>query len=240
MNRDASRQWTAELYRRYMPGQPDAYTTFLHLAESAFPRGGKAIDLGCGEECYLECLLHRAGEIIGVDERRQSGPYSRYILADLNREVPLEREGADLAVSKFLLEHLDDPPRFLRELHGALRPGGRLVLMTPNILYYPYGVNFLLSRLVPQEGRMRLVARFSGRPPHDIFPVRYLCNTPRAVRRELTRAGFEILHLRTYSDFPVSAITRPLGAVAVAYEKMVGLLGWKWAGGFIVAAARKG
>jgi SAM-dependent methyltransferase len=239
VNRDASREWTIAIYRRYLPGGPDAYTTFLHLAESACPEGGRAIDLGCGEECYLACLLQKAGEIIGLDDRPLQGPYGRYIQTDLNRDICLERESADLAAGKFLVEHLADPPRFLRKVHAVLRPGGRLILMTPNILYYPYTVNYLLSRLLPQERRMHLVELFSGRPPHDIFPVHYRCNTPRKIRLELEKAGFEVLHLDTYSDCQVSAVTRPLGALAVAYEKMVSLLGIKGAGGFIVAAARR-
>ena len=239
MNRDTSREWTTALYRRYLPGEPDAYTTFLHLAQSACPEGGRAIDLGCGEECYLACLLQRAGEIIGLDDRPLQGPYGRYVQADLNRDIPLAPESADLAASKFLMEHLEDPPRFLRGVRAVLRSGGHLVFMTPNIHYYPYTVNYILSRLMPQEKRMRLVELFSGRHPHDIFPVYYRCNTPRKVRLELEKAGFEVLHLDTYSDCQVSAVTKSLGALAVAYEKIMGLLRIKGAAGFIVAAARR-
>ena len=239
MNRDASRQWTAVLYHRYLPDKPDAYTTFLYLAESACPEGGKVIDLGCGDESYLTCLLERAGEVIGVDDRPLDGPYGRYVQADLDREIPLQAESVDLAASKFLLEHLEDPAHFMREVRAALRHGGRLVFMTPNILYYPYTANWLLSRLLTQKRRMRVVELFSGRPTDEIFPVYYRCNTPRKVRLELERAGFEVLHLDTYNDFHVSAVTRTLGALAVAYEWIVNRLGIKGAGGFIVAAARR-
>jgi SAM-dependent methyltransferase len=197
------------------------------------------MDLGCGEEGYLTYLLGKAGEIIGLDDRTLQGPYSRYLQADLNRALPLEPESVDLAASKFLLEHLEDPARFLRAVGSALRPGGQFVMMTANILYYPYAVNFLLARLLPQDMRMRIVEWFSGRPPHDIFPVRYRCNTPRSIRSALEEAGFEILHLGTYSDCQVSAVARPLGALAVAYEKVVSSLGLEWARGFIVAAARR-
>jgi hypothetical protein len=86
---------------------------------------------------------------------------------------------------------------------------------------------------------MRLVQAFSGRPPDDIFPVHYRCNTPRRMRKELELAGFEVVHLCTYSDYMVSAVTRPLGAVAVAYEKMTRMLGLDDFRGFIVASARK-
>ncbi|MBN2026375.1 MAG: class I SAM-dependent methyltransferase [Actinobacteria bacterium] len=239
MNREASRQWTADLYRRYFPRQPDAYTTFLHLAAAACPEGARIVDLGCGEEGYLSCLMEKAGEIIGLDGRPVRGPYSSYIQTDLSGCIPLEAQSIDLAASKFFLEHIEDPPGFLRHVHDVLRPGGQLVLMTPNIAYYPYTVNYILSLFLPQERRMRLVELFSGREAQDIFPVYYRCNTPRRLRRELEGAGFEVLHLRTYSDCEASAVFRPLGALAVAYERAISAMGLDWARGFIVVAARR-
>lgn len=239
MNRDASRRWTSELYRRFLPGEPDAYTTFIHLAESACPEGARVIDLGCGEEGYLSSLTGKAEMVIGLDDRPLKGPYERYIQVDLGKSIPLDAESVDLAASKFFLEHLEDPPRLFRNLHEVLRQGAQLILMTPNIIYYPYAANYIMSTILAQEKRMRLVEVFSGREPHDIFPVFYRCNTPRRMRRELERAGFDILHIKTYSDCEVSAVVRPLGALAVAYEKIVSLLGIEWARGFIVVAARR-
>jgi ubiquinone/menaquinone biosynthesis C-methylase UbiE len=239
VNRESAREWTRRLYQRYMPGEPDAYTTFIHLADSSCPEGGRVVDLGCGKEEYLSCLVEKAGEVVGVDERCLQGSYHHHLQADLNRKIPLREESVDLAASKFLLEHLEDPQRFLREVHRILRASGRLVLMTPNVLYYPYGLNLLLSRFLAQETRMRLVQAFSGRPADDIFPVHYRCNTPKRMREQLERAGFEITHMDTYSDYLVSAVARPLGAAAVAYEKMTRKLGLHDIRGFIVVSARK-
>jgi SAM-dependent methyltransferase len=237
VNRDASRRWTADLYRRCLPREPDAYATFLDLAATLCPPGGTVIDLGCGEEGYLSCLLEKATEVIGLDHRQLQGPYSRYLQADLDRDIPLEAESVDLAACKFLVEHLETPASFLRQVHGSLRRGGHLVIMTPNILYYPYTLNYVLSRLMTQERRMRMVEAFSGRAQQEIFPVHYRCNTPHRLRRELTKAGYDVVHLRTYSDYSVSAVTRPLGALAVAYELAAGFAHIESARGFIVAAA---
>ena len=239
MKREQAREWTLRLYCKHLPDEPDAYTTFLHLVDAYCPEQGRIADLGCGEEEYLTCLLDKAGEIVGVDDRSLSGSYRRYLRTDLNREIPLQDGSVDVAASKFLLEHLEDPARFYAEVGRILRPGGLAVLMTPNILYYPYCVNYLMSKLMPQRCRMRLVQLFSGRPPDDIFPVHYRSNTPRRMRRELAQAGLEIVHMRTYSDCLVSAVTRPLGVMAVAYEKVVDILGLGGARGFIVVAARK-
>ncbi|MEW6552965.1 MAG: class I SAM-dependent methyltransferase [Actinomycetota bacterium] len=237
MNRDASRAWTAELYRRFLPGEPDAYAAFLGLAASLCPPGGRVIDLGCGGEGYLSCLMERAGEVVGIDHRQMRGPYHSYLQADLDRVVPVDEESVDLAACKFLVEHLQDPATFLRQVRAALRPGGHLVIMTPNILYYPYAINFALSRLLMQERRMRIVGLFSGRQQADIFPVHYRCNTPRRLRNHLEGAGYRVVHLGTYSDYAASAVCRPLGALAVAYEIAAQRTRAVNAKGFIVAAA---
>ncbi|MDI6829771.1 MAG: class I SAM-dependent methyltransferase [Actinomycetota bacterium] len=235
MRREGAREWTRGLYRRWLPPGPDAHTTYLHLARVHCPLGGRVVDLGCGEEDYLAELEEVAGELVGVDARPVAGRYGRYLQADLEGELPLEPGSVDLAACKFLLEHLEDPVRFMRAVREALVPGGRFLVLTANVLYYPYAANFVLSRLLSQEARMRLVGRVSGRRPGEIFPVRYRCNTPGALRAAMEGAGYEVQHLRTYPDYLVSAVNRPLGAMAVAYEKAVALLGLEGAGGFMVA-----
>lgn len=239
MNRVMAREWTHELCRRYLPDEPDAYQYFIHLADISCPDGGRAVDLGCGEEGYLAFLMGKAREVIGVDERELAGPYHRYLRSDLDSEIPLEDESIDLIASKFLLEHLREPAGLMKEARRVLRPGGSLLLMTPNILYYPYAVNFVLSRVLSQKHRMRLVELVTGRPMEEVYPVHYRCNTPPRMRATIERAGLEAADVDTFSDCYVSAVTRPLGAVAVAYELVLNRLGIRGLKGFIVARARR-
>lgn len=239
MNREAAREWTRRLHDRWLPHARDGYAAYMGFLDRYCPPGGKVVDLGCGEEAFLGFVMERAGEVVGVDGRRLEGPYHRYLQADLERELPLEEGSVDLAACKFLLEHLEHPGNLLGRLHRALRPGGHLVLMTPNVLYYPYALNFLLSRLLPQKARMRLVSLFSGRGGEEVFPVYYRCNTPKSLRRRLEGAGFRVVHLETYGDYLVSAVTRWLGLVAVLYESVAHRLGLRSAGGFMVAVAEK-
>jgi len=53
---------------------------------------------------------------------------------DLHGGLPLPDQCVDLAYSVEVIEHLEDQFAFMRELHRILRPGGRAVLTTPNVL----------------------------------------------------------------------------------------------------------
>ena len=102
--------------------------------------GGCVLDLGCGEGS-LCAELKAAGwnRVFGIDvsgariarARRlhpgiafEDGPLGRGSLAG----APLE-----LAIMDNIIEHLPDPARVLSEVHGRLLPGGRIVVITPNM-----------------------------------------------------------------------------------------------------------
>lgn len=240
LDREGARRWTEGLARRLIPGEPDAYRRFLSLAREACPPGGVAVDLGCGHEDYLAFLDGWASELVGIDiDPPREGLYHRYLRGDVQRGIPLPDGYAHLAASKFLLEHLPDVRGFLLEAGRVLKPGGHLVLLTPNVLYYPYALNFLLSRVLPQGWRMRAVSVLTGRDRERIYPVFYRCNTPARMRRQLEAAGLEVVALETFADYQVTAVSRPLGLLAVLYEKAVNALGLRGVKGFLLAMARR-
>ena len=55
-----------------------------------------------------------------------------WLQADLNGPVPLPAESFDAIVSAEVIEHLENPRAVFRELNRLLRPGGYLLLTTPN------------------------------------------------------------------------------------------------------------
>ncbi len=65
------------------------------------------------------------------------------MVADLDRNLPFGDASFDAAVSVEGIEHLRDPTRFLEELGRVVKPGGALVLTTPNVLNWRSRVRFL-------------------------------------------------------------------------------------------------
>jgi 2-polyprenyl-3-methyl-5-hydroxy-6-metoxy-1,4-benzoquinol methylase len=98
---------------------------------------GRLADVGCGRGRFRERMHGIAAEYIGVDLLRHPGlpPDVMFLAADLDRDpIPLPTESVDIVSALETIEHLENPRAFVRELVRVLRPGGLLVVTTPNQL----------------------------------------------------------------------------------------------------------
>ena len=101
------------------------------------PVGACVVDVGCGRGSFRAALGERAGRYVGVDGVASPGrPVDAdfLVLADLDKGVPLRDSCGDVVVAIETVEHLENPRAFLRELARIVRPGGTVVVTTPNQL----------------------------------------------------------------------------------------------------------
>jgi SAM-dependent methyltransferase len=105
----------------------------------ALPRGGRVLDVGCGDGFHLG-LLREFGspdwELEGVDasEWAVNAGRARGLTLHLGtvQDVSLPAASYDLALLIATIEHVDDPAGVLKAVHSLLRPGGRVVVVTDN------------------------------------------------------------------------------------------------------------
>jgi SAM-dependent methyltransferase len=113
-------------------------------------RPAVVLDAGCGEGYGLRMLAEAgAARVVGVDLDRTVVDHvrSRYAAADARIEayaaelmaLPLDDDEVDLTVSFQVIEHLHDIPGYLRSLRRVTRPGGTVVIATPNRLTFTPG-----------------------------------------------------------------------------------------------------
>lgn len=97
--------------------------------------GARIIDVGCGR-FSLQPAVRGARRYIGVDGVAYPGipEDANLILADLDGALPLADGSGDVVVSVETIEHLENPRALMRELARIVRPGGTVVVTTPNQL----------------------------------------------------------------------------------------------------------
>jgi SAM-dependent methyltransferase len=110
------------------------------LLKAGLRRGMRVADLGCGVgmvTAVLADLVGSWGHVVGIDasgaqieQARQRlngrGTNTSFVRASAT-DTGLPRESFDLVYCRFLLIHLTEPERALREMKGLLKPNGILV-----------------------------------------------------------------------------------------------------------------
>jgi 2-polyprenyl-3-methyl-5-hydroxy-6-metoxy-1,4-benzoquinol methylase len=108
----------------------------LGLLSSNSLRGSTIADIGCSGGSFLDHVTGLADRKIAVEPSEIYHPS----LAARGYEVyPYAQEAAeklseavDLAVSFQVIEHVENPRAFLADIRALLKPGGRLLISTPN------------------------------------------------------------------------------------------------------------
>ncbi len=117
-----------------------AYATIRPWCRSAV-----VLEAGCGEGYGAAQLREVASQVVGLDydepavaHIRASYPEVEIVRGNL-AQLPVRTGAIDVVVTMQVIEHLWDQPGFLAETARVLRPGGTLVVSTPNRLTFSPG-----------------------------------------------------------------------------------------------------
>jgi len=172
----------------YTPSQAEPFLYELHAAmlrrlERLFfryiPAGARVLDAGCGRSLFTEIRPDWPFRIVAADvdhplllSRQTEFPQVRWLVADAH-PLPFRDGAFDALFAGELIEHLADPRAGVDEFRRVVRPGGTLVLTTPN------------------RRRLANLADRSDRPysPDHLSELSY-----DEVRALLDAAGFEVVY----------------------------------------------
>ena len=173
-------------YGTPLPFLPTMHYYKLDVLKTLFtryiPKGGRALDLGCGRCLFTDIQPEWPFQIYSGDldigliqERKKEVPQNYWFVSDASH-APFVDSYFDALFVGEIIEHISDPVPVLKEWKRVIKPGGVLILTTPN--------------------RERLLAKVEGRErpysPDHLHEFSY-----RELRDEvLNRAGFEVIDSR--------------------------------------------
>ncbi len=107
------------------------------LAQAAAPPGSNYMEVGCGYGFGLDFAIHGRGwNGVGIDPAPLAsvGREALNIAIELRylRDDDEARGTIDVVMASEVIEHVPSPVAFIRTLRAMLRPGGLLLLTTPN------------------------------------------------------------------------------------------------------------
>jgi SAM-dependent methyltransferase len=212
---------TRWMHERLYADRLEDYEIFRRMVEAEAEGAQVVCDFGAGRGAGFQIDLRgRVPRIIGTDvsDEISHNPYVSEWHVDPNGMMPAVADGSvDLIYSRYVFEHLRDPARVLAEIRRVLRPGGRLLFLTPNRRHYLPLAATLLGRTM-----QRKLNAMRGTPEEDTFPTVYALNTPEEVEAHGRAAGFRTIDVALFEVQPNYLTFHPLAFTAgVLWERAV-------------------
>ncbi len=195
---------------------------------AAVPAPARILDLGCGDGAATQvaaarCPGHR---FAGLDWSARSAALARHrgvrvVRADVAGALPVASGSIDVVIMSEVIEHLVDTDAAVQEVHRVLRPGGSLLLSTPNLAAW-YNRALLAAGVQPVFSEVSLRS-VHGRPGR-VVAGHLRVFTRRALTQLLAAHGLACVRVSGACYHDVPPALRPLDRLACRWPSAASIL----------------
>lgn len=202
---DVNTSFTEERYSQHAMEASDYSMERVMQTVAWLPTQGSLLEIGVWDGSIIRHYRpHFQGYLAGTDLNLEIMSNALPLLneakpCDLNRDaLPWADATFDVVVCNEIIEHIFDTDRLLEEMHRVLKPGGKLIISTPNLASLPNRLGLLL-------GWQPFGTEVSARKSNLGNPLRKSLNPAGHIRVFTQRALLEILQLHGFKIRVVTA-----------------------------------
>lgn len=207
-------------YKQINPRYQPALEIYRDWMDESVTGETLLLDAGCGPGGLVKAYVGVAQQVIGVDRYVTAFHHDAEIHtlaeADLNA-LPFPANYFSLITCSWVLEHLADPLAVFREYARILKPGGKIMFITPNKDNYVVW----MRRAIPNLMSKGIVKAIYGRDEHFINPTYYRANTQRDIDNLMTAVGLRPERFQHVSDPTYLAFNELLFRASIAIETVI-------------------
>ena len=105
------------------------YETFEYLFSDSLSQR-QLLEIGCSDESQLQYFLDKKIKCTGISPGALQS--DRVVMIDNFYEAYNFKKKFDICVSRFNLEHIIEPAKFLKKIHNEIKDSGILLIQVPN------------------------------------------------------------------------------------------------------------
>jgi 2-polyprenyl-3-methyl-5-hydroxy-6-metoxy-1,4-benzoquinol methylase len=174
MNQYADDEYSSGAYRQYAKSRDLKIATALPrlAAITKLAKGKRLLDVGCATGFFMEAAMEAGFEVRGVEfsdvaiSLARPDVRARIVRGDVNALRSQETEKFDVVTAFDIIEHVQNPAKFLEDIREILCPEGVLAISSPDTGHF---LRYLMGSKWPMLQPMQHTVLFSRRSIADLL-----------------------------------------------------------------------
>jgi SAM-dependent methyltransferase len=188
-----NQRWSEKILKEFDPEFKHRWIIFDEMLNDTLNKEIFWIDCGAGNNGNIKKFGHLCKYSVGVD--LITADYKEnYLKADISL-LPFIPQCANLITLRFVAEHFDSTEKYFNELSRVLVKGGKIIILTTNILC---PLIFLPKLLFPYSLKSFLIKNIFKVSDQEVFPTYHRINSLDKFRE--MKCGFKVIQSMFISD----------------------------------------